>query len=313
MQVLNTEMTKQALPFDRLITALEHGFQQEVTAPLRHHHLMQNAQEADSVLLLMPAWHQQGFGGVKMVNVVPGNAMRGLTSISSSYVLFDRETGQHLLLVDGGELTARRTAAASALAAKKIARADSETLLVVGAGRVAQNIPYAYRSVFSLKTVLVHNRSSASAIALMEHLRKDGFDAQLAPDLEEAVHSADIISCATLSKQPLIQGRWLSAGQHVDLIGGFTPDMREADDETIRLTDVFVDTDHALVECGDMVIPLSQGVLSKDDICGNLIQLCKEDRAGRTHRDQITLFKSVGSAIEDLAAATLAFELQNNN
>jgi len=296
------------LPFARLIAAIEEGFRAECDVPLRHHHYLKNDTEEDAVLLLMPAWQARGYGGIKLVNVVPGNNARGRAAISASYVLFDRETGEHLLILDGGELTARRTAAASALAASKIARPDSRHLLLVGAGRICRNIPAAYRSVLPIDTVRVFNRNREKASALAADLRKEGIDADIAEDLEAACKSADIITCATLSREPVLRGTWLQPGQHVDLIGGFTPHMREADDEVMRRGTVFVDTDHAKVECGDIALPLKSGALREADIAGTLFDLCRKSAHRRTGPDEITVFKSVGSALEDLAAAILAYE-----
>lgn len=308
MQVLDEIRTRNALPFDKLIPALDAGFRSHYESPLRHHHSLANETEADAILLLMPAWLDREVGGVKLVNVVPGNAQRGLAAISSSYVLFDRETGRHLLIVDGGELTARRTAAASALAARRIARPDSQTLLVVGTGRVGRNIPYAYRSALGIERILLFNRTAGNARAFAPVLEADGFEVEIVETLEQGVRRADIVSCSTLSRQPIIRGEWLCAGQHLDLIGGFTPEMREADDDAIRRADVFIDTDHAMIESGDIATPLKTGVLRAEDIAGTLLDLCRRDQTVRRRAGQITLFKSVGSAIEDLAAAKLAYE-----
>ncbi len=153
MKILNAEQTVAALPYDALISALSEGIQQTFNAPLRHHHYLKNEAEDDAVLLLMPAWFDETWGGEKMVNVVPGNAKRGLASISSSYILFNRRTGVHELLLDGAELTARRTAAAAALAASNIARPNSHTHLIVGAGRVGSCIPHAYKAVLPIKEI----------------------------------------------------------------------------------------------------------------------------------------------------------------
>ncbi|MCO6188350.1 ornithine cyclodeaminase family protein [Rhizobium sp. L1K21] len=309
MQLLSLEETRNALPFPALLEALDEGFRAECTSPLRHHHFMENANGAADVLLLMPAWQNAGWGGVKIVNVHPGNADLGLPAISSSYILFDRKTGQHKLILDGGELTARRTAAASALAAKRIARPDSSHLLVVGSGRVAANIPHAYRAALPIETVSVWNRTAANAERLAENLRAEGIDAKPVDDLERAVGKADIISCATLSKEPVVKGAWLKPGQHVDLIGSFTPQMREVDDEAVQRASVYIDTDHAKVESGDIAVPLQSGVIADADICGTLLDLCRDNRNPRKSDDEITLFKGVGTAIEDLAAAILAAKL----
>lgn len=309
MQILDQAATRAALPYTALLDALDVGFGRAYTAPLRHHHHMTNADAPDDVLLLMPAWLEQGWGGVKLVNVTPGNAERGLPAVAASYVLFDRRTGAHELLLDGGELTARRTAAASALAARRLARPDSETHLIIGAGRVGGELPYAYREALQIKRTLVHSRSVESARRLVSRLTADGFAAEVAEDPAEAAARADVISCATLATEPVLPGAWLRSGQHVDLIGSFTPSMREVDDEAIRRASVFVDTEAALVESGDIAAPLASGALQREDLAGTLADLCAKDLRPRKSDDEITLFKGVGAAIEDLSAAMLAREL----
>jgi ornithine cyclodeaminase len=309
IRLLSAEETRAALPFDRLIAALDAGFRTDCTAPLRHHHTMKRPDGGEDMLLLMPAWRATGWGGVKLVNVHPGNAAKGLPAIAASYVLFDRDTGAHRLILDGGELTARRTAAASALAAKRLARPDSRRLLVVGAGRVGANVPHAYRAALPIETVEVWSRTAASARRLVAALRETGIDASVAEDLEAAVGRADIVSCATLARAPVLLGAWLKPGQHVDLIGSFTPAMREADDAVLRRARIFIDTDHAKVESGDIRIPLEAGTIAEADIAGTLADLCRDDAWPRASEREITLFKGVGTAVEDLSAAVLALEL----
>ncbi|MDY8107718.1 ornithine cyclodeaminase family protein [Fulvimarina sp. 2208YS6-2-32] len=308
MKVCSQQETIDALPFGRLIEAIDAGFRGEVVAPLRHHHQMVNEGRSDDTLLLMPAWQNEGWGGIKLVNVHPGNGALGLAAISSTYVLFDRRTGRHCLILDGGELTARRTAAASALAAKRLARPDSGKLLVVGAGRVASNIAHAYRAVLSIGTVEVWNRTHAGAEALAAKLESEGVSACAVDDLEGAVAGADIVSCATLATEPFLKGEWLREGQHVDLIGSFTPAMREVDDTAIRRSRIFIDTEHAMIESGEIRSPLERGVLAEDAIAGTLVDLCRTDAYPRRSESEITLFKGVGTAIEDLSAAILAYE-----
>jgi ornithine cyclodeaminase len=308
MQVLTLEETRAALPFGPLIDALDAGFRAGAEVPLRHHHPMVNPGAADDMLLLMPAWQAAGWGGVKIVNVHPGNAGRGLPAIASSYILFDRVTGAHKLLLDGGELTARRTAAASALAARRLARPDSRRHLIVGAGRVGANLAQAYRAALPIEAVEVWSRTAASAEALAADLRAQGIPAVAAPDLQAAVGRADIVSCATLSRTPLIHGDWLHPGQHIDLIGSFTPEMREVDDAVMQRARIFLDTDHARIESGDIALPLAAGAITEADIEGTLEALCRDNRHPRRGPGEITLFKGVGSAVEDLSAAILAWD-----
>ncbi|MCU9850342.1 ornithine cyclodeaminase family protein [Defluviimonas sp. WL0024] len=307
MQIFSAEQTRNMLPFDRLIDALREMFVTGAEAPLRHHHTMPLEGQPDATLLLMPAWNPKGLGGVKVVNVNPGNASRGKPALSSAYMLFDAETGRHLALLDGGEITNRRTVAASALAADYLARKDSRTLLIVGAGRVASNLAYAFRAVRKIDDVIVWDVVPEMAERLVAKLADDGFSASRASDLRAAVEAADIISCATLATEPLVLGEWLKPGQHLDLIGSFTPKMRETDDTAMQRASVFIDTDGAFKESGDIILPIQSGALSREAVRGDLFDLCRGKVGGRASPEEITLFKGVGTALEDLAAATLAY------
>ena len=307
MRILDAAQTAAALPFERLIPALREAFVSGAEVPLRHRHDMAQPDGTTAALLLMPAWRAGGFLGVKVVSVFPGNGERGRPAVASSYLLCDGETGQHLALIDGGEITGRRTAAASALAASFLARTDATSLLVVGSGHIANLLPAAYRVVRPIARVQVWNIRAAGAERLAARLRADGIAAHAVTDLAAAVAEADIVTCATLARGPLVRGQWLRPGTHLDLIGGFTPAMRESDDVAVSRSRVFIDTDAALAEAGDLIDPLAHGALQRADIAGNLFTLCRGETQGRRDRSEITLFKSVGSALEDLAAAALAY------
>jgi len=290
-----------------LVECLREAFRQGAEAPLRHRHAV-GAPGGEGTLLLMPAWQPGRSLGVKVVTVFPGNASRGLSAVLGSYLLLDAETGMPLALLDGAMLTRRRTAAASALAAGYLARPDSSTLLMVGTGSLAPHLVGAHAAARPIREVRVWGRSPAKAAALAALLDRTGLRATAVDDLGGAVRAADIISCATLSAEPLIHGRWLRPGTHVDLVGGFTPAMREADDDAVRRSRVFIDTPAALEEAGDLVQPIARGVLRAEDLGGDLSDLARGSRPGRRDDAEITLFKSVGAALEDLAAARLAFE-----
>ena len=306
MLVYSAEETRDLLPFGALIEALREMFRAGAVAPLRHHHTIALEGQPDATLLLMPAWNPTGLGGVKIVHVNPGNAAAGMPALSSSYLLFDTRTGRHLAMLDGGEITNRRTAAASALAARHLAREDARRLLVVGAGRVAANLADAFRAVRPIEDVAVWDIDAGLAERLVQRLSDTGFRAEVAADLEAAVAGADIISCATLAIDPLIAGAWLRPGQHLDLIGSFRPHMREADDDAVRRARVYVDTDGALKESGDLIGPLQSGALTEEEIAGDLFGLCRGSAPGRADAREITLFKATGTALSDLAAAALA-------
>jgi ornithine cyclodeaminase len=306
--VLDAERTREALPFDRLIDALRRMFVAGCYVPLRHTHAVEIEPGRSGTVLIMPAWSASGYLGVKTVCIYPANAAAGLPGLHGTYVLYDARTGVPLAQLDGAELTARRTAATSALAAQYLARPDAGTLTIVGAGRVAALIAPAYRSVCAVDRVRVWNRTATRAHALVRQLRSEGFDAQVAGELETAVREADIVSCATLSKQPLVRGDWLRPGQHLDLIGAFTPAMREADEACFAAASVFIDSDEAIAKAGDLLCALRSRALSAGDIRAGLEDLCRGHHAGRAHAQEITVFKSVGTALEDLAAAVAAYE-----
>jgi len=309
MLLLSEDQTRDSLPFSGLVDALEEMFRTGCEMPVRHHHDMEVPGEADATLLLMPAWVPGSFAGVKIATVVPGNADRGLPAVSASYLLSDGKTGEALALIDGGELTARRTAAASALAARYLAREEASRLLVVGTGRLSVNLIGAHKAVRPISKVTVWGRSLDKAAAIAEEAaQRFGVLAKPTDDLESACADADIITAATLSNTPLVHGSWLKPGTHVDLVGAFKPTMRESDDEAIRRSTVFVDT---LAGCskegGDIVQPLQSRVLKIDDIAADLYGLTRGKHPGRQSGDEITLFKSVGAALEDLAGAILAY------
>jgi ornithine cyclodeaminase len=304
MQLFDTTTTRDALPFDALIAAIDAMFAAGCEVPPRHVHSIAGASGEQGKVLIMPAW-QGAYMGIKTVNIFPRNAARGMPGLFSTYILYDAATGEPLAQIDGNEITSRRTAAASALAARHLAREDAGNLLVVGAGRVASLLPHAYRVVRPIRAVTVWSRNHDAALALAAELRAGGFAACASDDLEAAVRQADIVSCATLATEPVIRGEWLRAGSHLDLIGGFTPQMREADDACFAGARVFVDTLEALQKSGDLLGPMSRGVFAADDIGGTLEALCRGEKAGRRERQERTVFKSVGTALEDLAAAIL--------
>lgn len=298
---IDAAATRVALPMRELVDALHDAFVAGADTPLRHRHALPDG----ATLLLMPAWQGRIAFGVKIVTVFPGNGALGLNAVASTYLLCDGTTGRHLAIIDGNEITGRRTAAASALAGRYLARADAQHLLIVGSGHVAGLMAEAWSTVRGIRHVAVWNLRHAGAERLAAQLRVAGFDARATTDLEAAVREADIVSCATLSQTPLIRGAWLRPGTHLDLVGAYLPTMRECDDEAVRRARIFIDTDAALAEGGDIIQPLQQGVIAREAILGTLFALCRGEVQGRRDAAEITLFKSVGSAIEDLAAAAL--------
>lgn len=311
MRVIGAAEVERALDYRSLVEALRNAFRSGVAAPPRHHHTIARGGAPEATLLLMPAWSDDPAGprdlGVKLVTVYPDNPAKGLPTVMGVYLLLDGRTGEPAALIDGPSLTARRTAAASALAARYLARPDAERLLMIGTGTLAPYLIEAHASVRPICNVLIWGRDPAKAAKLAAKLDRPDFRVAATDDLAAAAAGAHVISCATSSREALLQGAWLQPGVHVDLVGAYRPDMREADDAVLAMARVFVDTRAgALHEAGDVVQAIAAGVLHEDDIAGDLFDLCRGARDGRRFYDQITLFKSVGASLEDLAAARLA-------
>ena len=303
MRVIDSDSVAKALPFAQLIPDLKRMFAQGCEVPPRQILSIPTPQGDPLTTMLMPAWLSGQHYGVKVINMSLSNAERGLPGLHATYLLHDAVTGVPLCVMDGDELTLRRTAAASALAASYLAKHDALHLLVIGAGRVAALLPLAYREVRNLRGVSVWARRPEEAHRLAQYWREQGISATSVTDLPAAVKAADVISCATLATEPVVQGEWLQAGSHLDLIGSFTPNMREANDACWQDAHIYVDTHEALKKSGDLLGPLNNGVISPNDVRADLAALCRGDVAGRESARQRTIFKSVGTALEDLAAA----------
>ena len=311
MKHFDEAATRAPLGFERLVPALRAAFAAEAQVPPRHVHSIETAGADKGTVLIMPAWSDAGFLGIKTINIFPGNSARGLPGLHATYVLYDARTGVPLAMMDGNEITARRTAAASALGASFLARGDARRLLLLGTGRIARMLPAAHASVRPIDEVTVWNHRPEGAEALAAQLRAEGWNARAAVDLETAVRSADIVSCATLATAPLVRGEWLAPGSHLDLIGSFTPAMREADVQCFAGARTFIDTNEALQKSGDLLDAIAAGTLRAPEVQGKLADLCRGERAGRGGRTgdaERTVFKAVGSALEDLTAATLVWQ-----
>lgn len=313
--IANSEKTAASLPFDRLVDALDHGFSKGCVQPERHHHQIAKSGQTNPVVLLMPAWSlpddAKQYLGVKIVNIFPDNRLKNLPGLTSTYILYNGGTGEELAILDGNTITARRTAATSALAARYLSLPQSKKLAVIGAGKVASLLPEAFSVVRPIKEVTIWNRTQQTAQSLARKLEQNGFTVAVAETVEEAVADADIVTAATLSTAPLICRKWLKDGVHVDLIGSFTPAMREADDELIRDAQLYIDTGEAIEEAGDFVQPIATGVLQKSDILGTLMELASGVKTINRQQHEVTLFKAVGSGLADLYAAQLSYETIN--
>jgi len=308
VQFLDAETIRARLQWPAMLASLDEALLAEVHAPLRASHAIEVPGQSAATLLMMPAWRNGRSIGVKLVTVFPGNADAGKRSVSALYALFDARDGVLLALLDGEEVTARRTAGASAYAASRLARRDARALVVVGAGRIGRALIDAHRSIRPLERVSIWSRTAAHAEATAAACARAGIPAQPCSDLEGAVANADMISCATLSTAPLVLGRWLKPGVHLDLVGAFRKDMRETDAAALKRADVIAVDDRtaALAEGGDIVQAIASGAIDARSIVAELRDFARGTHPGRTREDQITVFKSVGFALEDLAAAEAA-------
>jgi ornithine cyclodeaminase len=323
MKILSAAQVDASLDDLALIDRLEQLFRNGCVMPPRHHHTVAapaGPGSADATLLLMPAWTRGPSArvGVKIVTVFPDNGRRSLPSIYGQYLLLSGETGASLALLDGTMLTKRRTACASGLASRYLSRPDAERLLMIGTGALAPHLIRVHCKMRAIRDVAIWGRRPQEAQRLADELSSSlptklerSVTVRAVADRQQAVRTADIVSCATLSRTPLVEGAWLRDGQHIDLVGAYTPEMRESDDAVIRRVRIHVDTRAgATKEAGDIVLPIRSGVITADNIVADLFELARGERSGRQAGDarSITLFKSVGAALEDLAAAELAVE-----
>jgi alanine dehydrogenase len=306
MRMIDAAALDRLLDLRSLIDAIEAGFRSDMVIPKRHHHTLEAPGMTAATHLIMPAWRfgEQPYLGVKLVNVFPDNAKRNLPSVLGSYVLMSAETGAPLAVIDGTRLTLWKTAAASALASRYLSRSDSRRMLMVGAGALAPFLIRAHRAVRPIEHVTLWNRSRARSVGVVQALKAEGIPVQIADDLEGAVRKADLISCATLSTEALVKGDWLKPGTHLDLVGAFTPAMRESDDQAVLRARLFVDTrEGSLHEGGDLVQPLRAGLIKESDVEAEFLDLCNGRVTVQRKSEDITLFKSTGSAGMDLSTA----------
>ena len=309
MKVYDRENVASSLQYEILIEALRKAFSSKITAPERVQHTIKNKNGSDATLLLMPAWKIGEHIGIKIVSVFPENTTNNMNAVHANYFLMNANDGKPVAVMDGTELTLRRTACASALAADYLVNKNVDTLLMIGTGNLAPHMIKAHCVVRNYSRILIWGRNEEKAERLALSLKIKDKEIVAKNDLKEALNIADVISCATLSQKPLIMGDWIKPGQHLDLVGAFTPDMAEADSKAIAKSKVVVDTyEGALSESGELINALKEGRIKKEHILSDLRELVLEEKNIRKDSNDITLFKSVGTALEDLAAAELVIE-----
>lgn len=313
MITISNEQLEKHLGYDILIPQLKAAFAKKYNIPKRHHHQYPNpAAGVESTLLLMPAWDDGNRVGVKLVTVSQLNSGKDLPTIQGLYILFDLETGTPIAQMDAKLLTNKRTAATSALASTFLSRPDCKSMLMIGTGAMSSELIEAHTFVRPIERVFVWGRNFEKACEVAAALEHSMFEVIPVRGIDKVIHECQLISCATLSQTPLLSGASLTVGQHYDLVGAYKPDMREADDEFISSVSIHVDTwEGASTETGDLVIPLRTRVISKEHLSSELFELCSGVKPGRRSMKEVTCFKSVGHALEDLAAASLVYDSLN--
>lgn len=305
MKIITEEEVAKAIKYPILIEELKKAFISDIKVPSRIHQDYSNPKEGiDSTLLMMPSWVPSEELGIKVLTVSPNNSKYNIPGISAVYLLFDAHKGGIKAVIEAKKLTSMRTAAASALASSYLSRVDSKVMLMIGTGALCEELIRAHSCVRNLEKIYVWGRDKEKALNIVKKLKLE-FNIEAIDRIEDKIGEADIISCATLSKEPLIFGKNIKKGQHYDLVGSFKPDMREVDDELISNVDIFIDSQMAKKESGDLKTPLENGIISEDSIKADLFELTRKEKNARTSKEQITLFKSVGHALEDLTAAKL--------
>jgi ornithine cyclodeaminase/alanine dehydrogenase-like protein (mu-crystallin family) len=310
MRYLGPQEVADGLPYGDLVESLRQIYQADgMTARRDLIDLTELTDTQGTCMAIMPAWGPGHDLTTKIFTLFPKNREKGLPTIHAIIFVFDASNGSLKAIVDGTEVTRRRTACMSALAADYLARQDSRQLLVCGAGALAPHAALAHASVRPIECIEVWARREQAAASVVEYLRsqRDDLELRVTTDLAAACRRADIVTSQTSSPNPIVFGEWITPGTHLDFVGSHDPNKRECDDEVARISKIYVDViETAMREAGDILIPLHNGVITKAHILGDLSDLTRGIVSGRTSDEEITLFKSTGSSLADLAAAELA-------
>ena len=304
MKYFDMKAIQTALPYPLLVEALAKGLQQFAQTPARS--FFSPNQDA-SCVMIMPAWRPHQMMGVKLVSIWPENNAKGESAVSAVYVMISCLDGRPLAVLDGTELTLRRTAAAAALAAKRLARENSETLAVLGTGSLSVPLVQAHTDTMRFKNVLVWGRQFHKAQRVVNQLKELGIEVRAMGDLEETLALSDVVAVATTATEPFLKAAWVKPGTHISLVGAFTPQMAEAEPVLMARSQLFADCRASVLEKGGEVFQaIEQGLVLDSDIIADLAELtAQSDRSWRHDGQAITVFKSVGFALLDLIAAEL--------
>ncbi|WP_350545321.1 ornithine cyclodeaminase family protein [Pseudoalteromonas sp. 5-MNA-CIBAN-0065] len=310
MQIIDATQIDNVFSFESLLTAMQQGFAQDFGMPKRNVYELDHSDSNHDAFAVLPAWNQDVIG-VKAFTYFPSNSQAGYHSLYSKIMLFSRTHGEPLALVDGTRITLWRTATVSALASRYLSRENSEHLVLFGSGNLAEYMVRAHLAVRNFKRVTLVARNQQKVSALQSTLQQAFPDIKftVAQSTAELIHSADVICCATGCPTPLFDGQWLKEGTHIDLIGNHHSEQRECDSTTITRSRVFVDSKtNVLNEAGELLLPIQEGVFSEQDVCAELADLAKLNTPARINESEITVFKSVGTALSDLIAAYLVYQ-----
>lgn len=310
MKIIDANTVHQTLNFKTLIPAIRETFAGPAGMPQRRVFPLNENKTHSDAFAVLPAWSARAIG-VKVFTYFPDNGAKGYETLYSKILLFSRVTGEPMALIDGTSITYWRTAAVSALAADCLARKNAETLLICGTGRLAPYMALAHASVRPIRQVSIWGRNPEKAreiVQTISHCRPD-INISVTTDIEKTARTADIISCATGAEQPLIYGDWIKPGTHTDFVGNHASSRRECDSTLICKSSLFVDSRlNVLAEAGEVLIPITEGLITQQHIQAELTELCRGEHPGRKNEHEITVFKSVGTALSDLAAALLVVD-----
>ncbi|PCK32415.1 ornithine cyclodeaminase family protein [Pseudoalteromonas piscicida] len=311
MQIISRQAVADSLNYPQLIQALRYGFAQDAGTPMRQVFELDNSDSNHDAFAVLPAWNADVIG-VKAFTYFPNNNQHHKASLYSKIMLFGREFGEPLALVDGTEVTLWRTSAVSALAADYLAPKEAKHLVFFGSGNLASYMINAHLSVRKYSKVSIIARNAEKGRLLLEFMSSQHPEVEFVlhyKPTESIIASADVISCATGSPSPLFNGHWLSAGTHIDCIGNHHKTYRECDTTTVANSRVFVDSRvNVLNEAGELLLPISEGKFSAEQVVAELSEMTKNN-LGRNNKDEVTLFKSVGTALSDLIGAKLVYDL----
>lgn len=314
MKVIEATDVHRVLTFPELVETIRATFGKPAGTPRRTLYRLREDDPFHDAFAVLPAWSADVIG-VKAFTYMPSNAPKGWPVLHSKILLFDRETGAPLALVDGTSVTYWRTAAVAALAADYLARKDATKLLICGTGNLSPYMTLAHASVRSYDDIAIWGRNAENAAKAVEVVKakRPELSVRAVTDLESAARAADVICCATASKQPVILGAWVRPGTHTDFFGNHERTNRETDTELVVKSRVYVDSRaNAMNEAGEILLPIEEGRIKADHVIGELADLCSGKVGGRQSAEEITLFKSVGTALSDVAAASLVTQRQES-